>query len=91
MSALRPVLAVLGAAPERLWGAMMKRMVANGDVQVRGAVFDSNKIFFFLKFFQKKIIVHMGGRVPPDLFIYFFFMCIPGYFLASLFFFVIDC
>ena len=44
MSALGPVLAVLGAAPERLWGAMMKRMVANGDAQVRGAVFDGNKI-----------------------------------------------
>ena len=44
MSALEPVLAVLGAAPERLWGAMMKRMVANGDAQVRGAVFDGNKI-----------------------------------------------
>ena len=27
MSDLGPVLAVLGAAPERLWGAMMKRMV----------------------------------------------------------------
>ena len=63
MSALGPVLAVLGAAPERLWGAMMKRMVANGDVQVRGAVFDGNKI-----------IVHMVGRVPPDRFIYIFFV-----------------
>ena len=30
MSDLGPVLAVLGAAPERLWGAMMKRMVADG-------------------------------------------------------------
>ena len=29
MSDLGPVLAVLGAAPERLWGAMMKR-VADG-------------------------------------------------------------
>ena len=44
MSALGPVLAVLGAAQERLWEAMMKKMVANGDAQVRGAVFDSNKI-----------------------------------------------
>ena len=34
MSALVHVLAVLGAAQERLWGAM-KRMVADGDVQVR--------------------------------------------------------
>ena len=32
MGALGPVLAVLGAAPERLWGAMMKRMVADGLV-----------------------------------------------------------
>ena len=44
MGALGPVLAVLGAAVERCWGAMMKRMVANGDAQVRGAVFDGNKI-----------------------------------------------
>ena len=43
MSALGPALAVLGAAPERLWGAMMKRMVANGDAQVRCAVFYGNK------------------------------------------------
>ena len=34
MGALGPVLAVLGAAVERCWGAMMKRMVADGHGQV---------------------------------------------------------
>ena len=63
MKALGPVLAVLGAAPERLWGAMMKRMVANGDAHVRGAVFDGNNIS--KKFFQNKIIVHMVPKVTP--------------------------
>ena len=64
MGALGPVLAVLGAAVERCWGAMMKRMVADGDGQVRYAVFARNKLY---KCYSGPVFFsHAVGHLVPD-------------------------